>query len=326
MTKSKKIINLTLDDLKELGVIKKKRKNKRRHTIPSRAVQGIRSTSDHLKGWGTQINRSNDLSNKLAEMAIEKEEKRKSDEKEEKVKSAQMIANYPTYADYENKFKLLTTYLQNERNENNNRFNALGSPSFNVNYEDNEGVGPVNEGSNSFIDHWHPNPQFRNIQAAKESLVEELPVEPEDDGNIDKFYDTYEPEEIINFQSEKPTPNPSPRIDTIITHGKSFFDSLKSAISPTTAKEDTPVQEEKEDTPVKKEGKRTITTEEKEKFKPTTKHLGAKIKGLTVEETQKRKLDLRSELHYYYDVPEKQLMKMGYPELLKLYEEKKQNE
>ena len=62
---NKKLL-LTIKDLKDLGLLNKKRRKKKRYNkkklLPT-PMGHIKSDSSHLTGFGTQINRGNDLQN-----------------------------------------------------------------------------------------------------------------------------------------------------------------------------------------------------------------------------------------------------------------------
>ena len=70
---------LTIKDLKDLGLLKKKSKRKRKYnkkmTTTNNIVpgtSGLKSDSSHLTGFGTQINRANDLHNESIRLQNEK--------------------------------------------------------------------------------------------------------------------------------------------------------------------------------------------------------------------------------------------------------------
>jgi len=76
--KHKKLL-LTIKDLKDLGLLKKKSKRKRKYnkkmTTTNNIVpgtSGLKSDSSHLTGFGTQINRANDLHNESIRLQNEK--------------------------------------------------------------------------------------------------------------------------------------------------------------------------------------------------------------------------------------------------------------
>ena len=64
----KKKLLLSIEDLKALGVIKKKKKHRKRKRVKKvyeNNIYGIKSESQHMVGFGSQLNPQNDLQNEL---------------------------------------------------------------------------------------------------------------------------------------------------------------------------------------------------------------------------------------------------------------------
>ena len=92
---TKKIIYLSLKDLKELGVIKKRKRSKRKKNITSKNVEGIRSSSDHMVGYtqyGTPFTNTSNLSNEMMHLQ-NRALMLKNDESENQIKNNNLTTN-----------------------------------------------------------------------------------------------------------------------------------------------------------------------------------------------------------------------------------------
>jgi len=68
----KKKLLLSIEDLKALGVIKKRKKHKKRKKVKvyENNIYGIKSESNHMVGFGSQLSPQNDLQNELLRQQI----------------------------------------------------------------------------------------------------------------------------------------------------------------------------------------------------------------------------------------------------------------
>ena len=138
-------IYLSQQELKDLVFMKKKKrkskKKKRKYfqdnRTPGRGVQGIRSSSDHMQqGFGTQINRSNDLANELARQVIDKEERIKEERAKRATDETALVPIHPThpatFRDEEAHESLgyIFNALKSAEHHIENRFKAIENPSF----------------------------------------------------------------------------------------------------------------------------------------------------------------------------------------------------
>lgn len=164
-------IYLTKEQLEELLKKKKKKKKTTRRKkkfqedrVPKYPQsQGIRTPSDHMQSFGTQINRSNDLAIELARQAYEKEDKAKKErEKAEKEKAdrqtgiasdtSHLIGYDPKFGEDINNLK---SYISREGQTFHNRLLNIErhhNPSFRLRRE--SGLG-TQAGSNRFKTHGH---------------------------------------------------------------------------------------------------------------------------------------------------------------------------
>ena len=99
--KKKIVFNLTIDDLQELGIIKKRRRRQRKPKYINTLPSNIKSSSDHMMGYSNEFNNTNNLKTenlRLQNDILDKYPK--------------MINKYPAiqneaFNNYEDRFKLL---------------------------------------------------------------------------------------------------------------------------------------------------------------------------------------------------------------------------
>ena len=227
---------LTKKELKDYGVIKKKKPRKRRKSYfqdnrtPKTAQFGIRSISEP-PAFGMQINRSNDLANELTRLAIEKEELNKK-EKAEKEKmnkeSALTIVGAPAHPSafrdddaHESIFHLFNSFdqaksvidnrfrsIDNENRRINDRFKLLEAPSFR-----------------------NPFPQNNKLTRDETSAHEEIPFsQPEPVLNDDNDLSDASHKTIISEVSYVPKPVKVNRFDDVafINEIKNINNNLES--------------------------------------------------------------------------------------------------
>jgi len=92
---TKKIIYLSLKDLKELGVIKRKRSKRKKYINVKNNVPGVRSTSDHMIGYtqyGTPFTNTSNLANEIMNQQ-NRALMLKNDESENQIKSNNLTTN-----------------------------------------------------------------------------------------------------------------------------------------------------------------------------------------------------------------------------------------
>lgn len=209
---------LTKQELKELLLSKKKkrktnRRKKRKYLqddrTPKTAVQGIRSTSDHVQGFGTQINRSNDLSIELARKAIQKEEQlSKEIKKIEKIDpdstaltvSTPHSMNHERFRDTEAHQRIghIVNYLEVAQNQLNSRFDAIEGPNFRTPFPQNNNLS-------------------EDLPVVHEEPTIDEPVEDDDDDRISQIS-----EKSQNVQAEHEEPEP------VFNNDLNMIDSLRS--------------------------------------------------------------------------------------------------
>ena len=137
---------LTKAELKEYGVLnaksKRKKGSRRKGKFQNERVskgttsQGIRSTSDHMKGFGTQINRTNDLTNELTRQIIDRAEKVGITPERLALTNNPQPLQLTHNPDYDNQFQDLKSYINREGHTFHNRLLNIErnhNPSFRVN-------------------------------------------------------------------------------------------------------------------------------------------------------------------------------------------------
>jgi hypothetical protein len=146
---------LSKKELKEYGVLKtsKKKTRRKKNNIPNNTRQpsnshmGIRSSSD--QGFGTQINRTNDLQNELLRIAIKKAEN------PDPINTASNASINQAH----NKINDVVNYLENERSDLDRRLRHIQHPNFRPNFFDSDGNVTTSFSSNQFRDQGFREPE-----------------------------------------------------------------------------------------------------------------------------------------------------------------------
>jgi hypothetical protein len=169
---SKKKLLLSIEDLKALGIIKKKKKrrNRKRQTKYIQPnIYGIKTDSQHMSGFGGQINSSNDLQNELVrqQMKVIEDDKNMRQKQYELAEMDQNLRqNQHQLAIDESRFNRNTYYpriqqLENKHNQLVNKSQQVISDIYNKINKDNVDVAQT-AGSDFFNVEGNPTPENDN--------------------------------------------------------------------------------------------------------------------------------------------------------------------